>query len=278
MKDLGLVTAYGAAKEGGYTGTYEEYKEKMLDLLNADLSNVGGDYTKLENLPKINGVTLTGDKTRESIGIPEFKSIKKRSRVRLANSSDISKIIKLDDGYYNAIGVVVPNGQISAGNYNGEYVSYNREPATNWFKIKTNYSSVNLYDGILFLTVTVIVLNDFKFYPAGGINSGFYQDLKMVGMYLFEGVKNLDSISFKPNYSGPGLCRVYRNRHGMERTVGTTFSIVNKEYIPLYTLDQEMVLRGCFVPLTDWEFKKGETLTFEGVFLTNALYKEDPTD
>lgn len=54
-KDLGLVTAYGAAKEGGYTGTYEEYKEKMLELLNLNLSTLGNEYddTELRNL--ING-------------------------------------------------------------------------------------------------------------------------------------------------------------------------------------------------------------------------------
>lgn len=38
QKDLGLVTAYGAALEGGYTGTYEEYKTEMANLLGLDLA------------------------------------------------------------------------------------------------------------------------------------------------------------------------------------------------------------------------------------------------
>lgn len=43
-KDLGLVSAYGAALEGGYTGTYDEYKTKMLELLNLNLSSLGNNY------------------------------------------------------------------------------------------------------------------------------------------------------------------------------------------------------------------------------------------
>lgn len=47
-KDLGLVSAYGAALEGGYTGTYDEYKEKMLELLNLNLSTLGNEYDDTE--------------------------------------------------------------------------------------------------------------------------------------------------------------------------------------------------------------------------------------
>lgn len=32
-KDLGLVTAYGAAKEKGYTGTEEEFKVRVYDVI-----------------------------------------------------------------------------------------------------------------------------------------------------------------------------------------------------------------------------------------------------
>lgn len=51
-KDLGLVSAYGAALEGGYTGTYDEYKTKMLELLNLNLSSLGNNYddTEIRNL------------------------------------------------------------------------------------------------------------------------------------------------------------------------------------------------------------------------------------
>lgn len=47
-KDLGLITAYGAAKEGGYAGTYEEYRDKMLELLNLNLSALGTKYDDTE--------------------------------------------------------------------------------------------------------------------------------------------------------------------------------------------------------------------------------------
>ncbi len=53
QKDLGLVTAYGAALEGGYTGTYEQYKEKMMELLEVNLTGLGNEYDDTELVERI---------------------------------------------------------------------------------------------------------------------------------------------------------------------------------------------------------------------------------
>lgn len=57
QKDLGLVTAYGAALEGGYTGTFEDYKTKMLELLDYQIQE-SYDDTELREL-----INLKADKT-----------------------------------------------------------------------------------------------------------------------------------------------------------------------------------------------------------------------
>lgn len=60
QKDLGLVTAYGYALAGGYTGSEEQFKTDFAALMS-------GQYTALGNKPSINNVTLTGNKTTAEI-------------------------------------------------------------------------------------------------------------------------------------------------------------------------------------------------------------------
>lgn len=62
QKDLGLVTAYGYALAGGYTGTEAQFIEDFNAL-------ISGQYSALKNKPSINGVELDGDKTSEELGI-----------------------------------------------------------------------------------------------------------------------------------------------------------------------------------------------------------------
>lgn len=279
-KDLGLVSAYGAALEGGYTGTYDEYKEKMLDLLNLNLSSLGsvdlktvattGSYNDLNDKPKINSVELTGSLKRSQLGIPEFKSIIMRSTNRIVRSNKISQIIGFDNN--NHFGVISNNGSMST-TFNGEYVRYDAKNPGDYFEVYSNYSSITMYDGLLFLGVSIRVTNDFVFFPAGGYNGSDYQYFKLVPMYLFGTFSNLSSEEFYPNVCGPGYCRVFRNRYS--HGVSETYSIMNKEYPPLYSLDVEMQFRGCEIPIDERSFAKGEVLTFEGIFRSNAFYAED---
>lgn len=69
-KDLGLVTAYGYAKDGGYTGTEAQFR--------ALLANVAIDLAEIENLsvtvttlPADSDATASYDSGVLSLGIPK---------------------------------------------------------------------------------------------------------------------------------------------------------------------------------------------------------------
>ena len=58
--DLGATTAYGIAKDGGYTGTWEEWHNLLFLIISG-----GGDvpYDTFAERPLINDITVTGDQT-----------------------------------------------------------------------------------------------------------------------------------------------------------------------------------------------------------------------
>ena len=61
--ELGVTTAYGYAKAGGYTGTEEDFIARIQEILNATLDTFSGDYNDLTNKPTIPSKTseLTND-------------------------------------------------------------------------------------------------------------------------------------------------------------------------------------------------------------------------
>ena len=63
-KDLGIVTAYGEAVAGGYSGTREEFQAILVRMARGIL-----DYNEQSNKPSINGVTLQGNKTSADLNI-----------------------------------------------------------------------------------------------------------------------------------------------------------------------------------------------------------------
>ena len=63
-KDLGIVTAYGEAVAGGYSGTREEFQAILVRMARGIL-----DYNEQSNKPSINGVTLQGNKTTADLNI-----------------------------------------------------------------------------------------------------------------------------------------------------------------------------------------------------------------
>ena len=61
--ELGVTTAYGYAKAGGYTGTEDDFIARIQEILNATLDTFSGDYNDLTNKPTIPSKTseLTND-------------------------------------------------------------------------------------------------------------------------------------------------------------------------------------------------------------------------
>ena len=75
-KDLGLVSAYGAALEGGYTGTYDEYKTKMLELLNLNLSSLGSGYDDTALQSSITTIRAAIDALDAKVdAVPEYEVV-----------------------------------------------------------------------------------------------------------------------------------------------------------------------------------------------------------
>lgn len=60
LKRLGALTAYGHAKEGGYTGTQEEWYNLFLLIVSGSLDV---PYDTFAERPLINDITVTGNKT-----------------------------------------------------------------------------------------------------------------------------------------------------------------------------------------------------------------------
>lgn len=100
-KDLGLVSAYGAALEGGYTGTYDEYKEKMLELLNLKSNNLlDSNYiNSVEVYLSMEGNDETGDGTIEK----PYRTVTKAISRETYPNVNIINIIVLNSGNYGEV-------------------------------------------------------------------------------------------------------------------------------------------------------------------------------
>ena len=74
-KDLGIVTAYGEAVAGGYSGTREEFQAILVRMARGIL-----DYNEQSNKPSINGVTLQGNKTSADLNITAQGTINSKDK------------------------------------------------------------------------------------------------------------------------------------------------------------------------------------------------------
>lgn len=77
------------------------------------------DYTQLSNLPQINGVTLTGDKTAQELGLQKYKhedQVVGWTRITMDTDEDVDIRPQIEQGYHKfTILVYIRKGSIRQG-------------------------------------------------------------------------------------------------------------------------------------------------------------------
>lgn len=108
--DLGATTAYGQAKAGGYTGTKEEWYNAFFEIISGDPK---APYDVFSDRPKINGITVSGDRTLSHYGIYDIDG---GSYFRITGSAgDAVEINGVSKGNLDSTGHALIGGIIDVG-------------------------------------------------------------------------------------------------------------------------------------------------------------------
>lgn len=108
--DLGAVTAYGNAKNGGYTGTREEWYNLFLLIVSG---STDVPYDAFAERPQINGITVSGDMTLSHYDIYDKDG---GSYFRITgNAGDVVEINGINRGTLDSTGHALIGGIIDVG-------------------------------------------------------------------------------------------------------------------------------------------------------------------
>ena len=112
VKDLGLVTAYGYAVEGGYTGTEEEFKA-LLGNVASDLAEIESISASATTLPAGSSATASYNSGAISLGIPSGYTGNGIASVTLLSTSGAEKTYRIafTDGTH--FDFVVTDGEVT---------------------------------------------------------------------------------------------------------------------------------------------------------------------
>lgn len=129
-KDLGATTAYGIAKEGGYTGTEEEWYNLFLAIINGELD---APYDTFAERPYINGVLVTGNKNTNDYGLWDIYG---GSYFRITGApDDVIKINGVECGTVGSDGKALIGGIMEVGTTTVQIGNTTKEIETPYFGI-----------------------------------------------------------------------------------------------------------------------------------------------
>ena len=130
VKDIGATTAYGMAKQGGYTGTQEEWYNLFLAIINGELD---APYDTFSERPYINGVLVTGNKSLDDYGLLDKYG---GSYFRITGTpNDIIKINGVECGIVGSDGTALIGGILEVGTTTVQVGSTTKEIETPYFGI-----------------------------------------------------------------------------------------------------------------------------------------------
>lgn len=146
-KDLGLVTAYGYAQAGGYTGTEAEFEMMLANagrgIVSVELTSTVG-YVKTYTITFTDGTTTTFDVTDGEVSQAELDT--KADAIVDSATGDIASITDgADDVPVKSLKVNIVPKQSGSGDPSPSNV----RPITGWDEVEVVRAGVNVFDEVM---------------------------------------------------------------------------------------------------------------------------------